>query len=88
MTGFLKVYYRKKENKMHEGTKDAGFGVGCFLLVIAANITVGTWSVIYLLEALGKHIAVGWALLIAFFVAEITVPVAIVVWLLKAAGVL
>jgi hypothetical protein len=63
-------------------------GLGCILAIIAINVTIGTWSVIYLLDALGKHIGIGWAMLVALFVSEITVPVAIVVWLLKLAGVL
>lgn len=61
---------------------------GCAVLILLFNLTVGTWSVIYLLEILGKHIGIGWAILIAAFVSEVTIPVAIVVWLLKLAGVL
>ena len=69
-------------------TKAAIGGIGCVLLILLTNITVGTWSVIYLLAAMGKHIAIGWAFLIALFVSEATIPVAVVVWLLKLAGVL
>jgi hypothetical protein len=40
------------------------------------------------MQLLGKTIPVIGAILIALFAAEVTVPVAIIVWLLKAFGVM
>lgn len=70
---------------MREGT---GF-IGCALIILIINLTVGGWSVIYLVEnLLHKAISWPWAILIGLFAGELTVPLAILVWLLKMAGVL
>ena len=66
-----------------------GGGIGCVLLTLILNCTIGWWSVTYLVETLlHKNIAWGWALLIGLIGGELTVPAAIIVWLLKVAGIL
>ncbi|MFA6309572.1 MAG: hypothetical protein WC677_07565 [Clostridia bacterium] len=78
-------YYRRSSNS--DGS--SAVSCGCYLLIFAFNVLVGTWSVNYLLmQLLGKTIPVIGAILIALFAAEVTVPVAIIVWLLKAFGVM
>ena len=59
------------------------FNCGCALIWLIFSFLIGAWSVNYLLlEFLNKTIPVLGAGLIAFFVGEFTIPVAIVVWLL------
>ena len=65
-------------------------GVQCItlFLVLILNLVIGAWSVNYLLLTfLGKVIPVWGAALIGLFVAEVSFPVAAVVWLLKLFGV-
>jgi hypothetical protein len=60
-----------------------------WLAIVLFNVLAGGWSVAYLLSIfLAKTIPFWGACLIGLFTAEITVPVAIVTWLLKAFGVL
>jgi hypothetical protein len=64
---------------------------GClfYLSVFLFNVFVGAWSVNYLLAVFFTKTIPFWgAALIGLFVAELSVPVAIVVWLLQASGVL
>lgn len=57
---------------------------GCMIFMVIFNITVGGLSVNYLLEVfLNKTIPFWGAALLGLFVGEVSVPVAIVVWLLK-----
>jgi hypothetical protein len=66
-----------------------GVQCGCMILVILVNFIIGTWSVNYLLlEFLGKTIPAIGALLIGLVAGEVTIPVAIVIWLLKLFGVM
>jgi len=69
---------------------NSGFmSCGCILLVLIFNLTLGGWSVNYLLVALGNSPIAFWgAALIGLFVGELSVPVAIVVAILTAFGVL
>lgn len=61
---------------------------GCVLLLLAFNVFIGGWSVNYLLEFfLEKTIPFLGAAAIGLFVGELSVPVAIVVALLKHFGV-
>lgn len=71
-------------------TDDNGLlNCGCALLLALFNILVGGWSVVYLLNVFAdKAISFLGACLIGLFVAEISVPLAIVTWLLKSFGVL
>jgi hypothetical protein len=61
--------------------------IGCFLFIIALNLTVGTWSVIQILSWFGKTIPLWGSVLIGLFIGEFSVPIAIVGWLLRICGV-
>jgi hypothetical protein len=62
---------------------------GCWIVIVLFNVLVGAWSVNYLLlEFLGKMIPFWGAALIGLFVGEVSVPVALAVWLLKLFGVM
>lgn len=63
--------------------------LGCIILlvILLLNITVGAWSVGEILSWVGKNIPLWADALIGLFVGEISIPVAIVGWLLKACGV-
>jgi len=57
---------------------------GCFFLILLINMVLGIWSVNYLLLTfLGKTIPLFWAFVIGIFSGELTIPVAIVVLILK-----
>jgi hypothetical protein len=69
-----------------KGAGETLVSCGCFLIF---NLAIGGISVNYLLDYfLGKTIPFLGAALIGLFAAELSVPVAIVVWLLRAFGVL
>lgn len=62
---------------------------GCAIFILIFNVVVGAWSVTYLVSnLLHQHIAWGWAALIGLVGGEVSVPFALIVWLLKLAGVL
>lgn len=63
--------------------------IGCLgiLLVLAINLSIGAWSVIEILSWFGKSIPLLGNIIIGLFVAEISIPVAIVGTILKAFGV-
>lgn len=65
-----------------------GSQLGCFLIVLAFNIVVGAWSVDYILSFFGKDIPIFADILIGLFVAQLSVPVAIAMWLLRLFGAL
>ncbi len=68
---------------------ESKFKCGCYLLVVVLNFLIGGWSVNYLLLVfLEKMIPFWGAGLIGLFSGEITIPVAVVVWLLKYFGVM
>jgi hypothetical protein len=62
---------------------------GCLpvILVLALNLTVGTWSIVEILSWFGKSISIIACAVIGLFAGEISVPVAIVGWILKVCGV-
>lgn len=64
-------------------------GCGCFtyLLVLIFNLAAGGWSVWEILSWFGKTIPVWGNVLIGLFTAELSVPVAVIGWVLKACGV-
>jgi hypothetical protein len=75
-------------NKYHDNDSSNIVSCAVYVLVIAFNLLIGGWSVNYLLAIfLAKVIPFWGAMLIGLFTAEITVPVAAVVWLLKFFGV-
>ena len=67
----------------------SGEGIGCFLLIIvvAINLTIGAWSVNQILSWFGKDIPTIADIVIGLFVGEVSIPVAIVGWILKICGV-
>lgn len=73
---------RKTRNKFSTG-------LGCFpiILLLLFNVLVGAWSVSEILSWFGKSISFFADMLIGLFVAEFSVPVAIVGYILKVFGV-
>lgn len=66
----------------------AASGGGCGCAIILFNLLVGGWSVNYCLYAfLGKDVPWYIDVLIGLFVAEISVPTAIVLWILSHFGI-
>lgn len=62
---------------------------GCGILMLIFNFFIGGWSVNYLLvEFLGKNIPFWGSCLIGMFAGEISVPLAVVVWILKYFGIM
>ncbi len=65
------------------------FSCGCGFIILLFNLFIGGWSVNYLLLFfLDKTISGFGATLIGLFVGEFSIPVAVVIWLLKAFGAL
>lgn len=65
------------------------YSCGCIILVLLFNLAIGGWSVNYLLDFfLDKDIPIIGDVLIGLFVAEFSVPVAIVIAMLQFVGVL
>lgn len=64
-------------------------GLGCFVVlgVLLFNVTIGAWSTSYLLWIwLGKDIPLFGDIVIGAIAGELTVPAAIVTWLLRLFG--
>lgn len=63
--------------------------LGCLpvILVLLFNLSIGGWSVSYILNWFGKDIPMLADVVIGLFVAEISVPIAVVGWILKLCGV-
>jgi hypothetical protein len=62
----------------------AKINCGCWILVMLINISVGAWSVNLLFDTfLNKTIPLIGAIVIGLVAGEITIPIAIVVWVLK-----
>lgn len=62
---------------------------GCLpvILILAFNITLGAWSIGEILSWFGKSISIIACCLIGLFAGEISVPIAIIGWILKVCGV-
>ena len=60
---------------------------GCMTMVLLFNALIGMWSVNEILFWFGKNIHWFWDLLIGLITAEISVPVAVVGWILRSLGV-
>ena len=73
----------ERENEM-KSKNDYQYSCGCYLMMLIFNIFVGGWSISYLLEIFASKIIPFWgSCLIGLFTAQVSVPVAIVIWLLK-----
>ena len=62
------------------------FGVTIWLMLVVFNITVGAWSVYEILSWFGKSIPTLAEICIGLFVAEISIPIAVVGAILRAYG--
>lgn len=61
---------------------------GCVLILFVTNLVLGGWSVNLLLDVfLHKMLPFGWAVVIGLFTGEFTVPVAIIVAILRHFGI-
>ncbi len=66
---------------------DGSMSLGCALAILAFNVTIGYVSVQYLLTTFIGAAAPWFAALIGgLFLGQITVPAALVVWLIQLAG--
>jgi hypothetical protein len=66
----------------------AGESLGGCLLVALVNVTIGAWSVHYCLAFIfNKYVPWYIDVLIALFAAELTIPLAITLWILSFFGV-
>lgn len=62
-------------------------GCGCVIFVLALNLVVGTWSVIEILSWFGKSIPLIGNIIIGLFAGELSIPVAIIGYILKLFGI-
>ena len=70
-------------------SKDFDFGYcGCWILIMIFNLSLGGWSVNYLLGQFASDtIPFIWATVIGFFLGQITVPIAVIVLILSSFGI-
>lgn len=74
---------------MSKDLSEAAMTGSCGCAIVIFNLFIGGWSVNYLLGFfLDKSIPFIGAALIGLFAGEVSVPVAIVIWLLVAFGIL
>jgi hypothetical protein len=67
---------------------DKTLGCGCFLLIIAFNLTVGALAFQYSLSTVfGKNIPWYGDVIAGLFLGEFTIPCAIVCWIITLCGV-
>lgn len=64
-------------------------GCGCIptVIIFLVNVTIGAWSVMEILSWFDKSIPTIGNVLIGLFVGEVSIPVAIVGWILRYFGV-
>jgi len=62
---------------------------GCLfaLVILTINATIGAWSVIQILSWFGKSIPMIANIILGLFVGEISIPIAIVGYILKICGI-
>ena len=58
-----------------------------FIVILLINLSIGAWSIYEILSWFGKSIPMIANVIIGLFVAEFSIPVAVVGWILKACGV-
>lgn len=66
-------------------TKNAGCFTAIGMLLI--NISIGAWSVSEILSWFGKSIPLIASVIIGLFAGEISIPIAIIGWILKICGI-
>lgn len=85
----MSVYDRWKRKQEETIVVETCVKCGCFVLVVLFNIIVGTVATNYLIATfLHTVIPVFWAAVIGLVGAEVIVPAAIIVWILRMLGVL
>lgn len=62
--------------------------LGCLgiIVILLLNVTVGAWSVIEILSWFGKSIPLLGSIIIGLFAGEISIPVAIIGYILRICG--
>jgi len=81
------MFFEVKFKENGRSSNGGKIGCGCFIAVLLINIIAGAWSVNFLLTTFGKTaIAYVWAALIGLIAGEITIPVAVIVKILKLCG--
>lgn len=62
---------------------------GCFagIVILLINISIGAWSVSEILSWFGKSIPLIASIIIGLFAGEISIPIAIIGWILKICGI-
>jgi hypothetical protein len=76
-----------KKNNSVSDKAICGVNCGCIIVILIINLFAGAISVNYILSWFDKYIPLWADAIIGLFVAEISVPVAIVGWILKICGV-
>lgn len=66
-------------------TRNAGCFTGIVILLI--NLSIGAWSVSEILSWFGKSIPLIASVIIGLFAGEISIPIAIIGWILKICGI-
>lgn len=80
--------YRRRYTSSSDGSTGLMY-CGCLIVILLLNLLIGAWSVNYLLSILLHTTIPFWgAAVIGLFGGEITIPAAIVVWVLHVCGVL
>ena len=81
-----KTYYLKGLNMTNFSS---GKGTcGCYLAVVAFNVTLGAWTFAYCLDTIFGRIVPWYADAVAgLFLGELTVPGAVICWIIKLCGV-
>lgn len=69
--------------------RSSGAGIGCliWIVIVVINLTIGAWSVAEIMSWFGKTIPTIACVVIGLFAGEISIPVAVVGWILKICGV-
>lgn len=62
-------------------------GCGTIIFIVLLNLSIGTWSVIEILSWFGKSIPVIASMVIGLFSGQISIPIAIVGYILRLFGI-
>jgi len=82
------MYIKRSTSSVDSGTATT-IKCGCVILMLLFNLLFGGWSINYLLAFfIGKTIPFIGAVLIGIIAGEVSIPIAVVIWLLVAFGVL
>ena len=74
---------------MHSNNDELTVKCSCYTIVFIINLLLGALSVNYLLEVfLEKTIPLFWAIVIGLIAGQVTIPLAIIIWILNFLGVM